>query len=98
MMRTYVRVMGLRWTVQQGMVDGWDVWIAWVDDVDVGMVSRNTWPVDVNGWRAQYWGDDQDGRSGLRMGRGRSEVGGLWASPDEARRAVEERHARTASG
>jgi hypothetical protein len=93
--RTYVRIVGLRWTISSGSAEQWESWIAWDDDVDVGHVSRSLWPVDVDGWRAHYWGHDQMLRGGPRLGADRTEVGGLWASADEAKAAVEERHAGT---
>lgn len=74
---------------------GWDG-----SDVDVGHVSRSLRPPpEPSGWRARYWGKDDSRRYHVGTGSDPATVdnpdvvGGLWATADLAKEAVEEAHA-----
>lgn len=93
--------MGLRWdedrdtggwtAVAEGA--GWDG-----SDVAVGRVGRALRPPpERSGWSARYWGRDESRRYHVGTGEDPAVVGGLWASLEEAREAVEEAHAGVAS-
>ena len=81
-------------------------WSAWAEgaawdgsDIEVGSVSLSLRPPpEPDGWRARYWGHDESARSAhVYGGNDLTAVGDLWPSSQEAKEAVEERHAGVAS-